>query len=83
MVHLTENIKKEMSVMSSSWEILIVVAVYLIGMLYIGFKCVKESSGSASDFFLGGRKLGPFVTAMSAEASDMSSYLPTPRRSWP
>lgn len=60
---------------SSSLQILLVVAVYLIGMLYIGFKCVKESSGSASDFFLGGRKLGPFVTAMSAEASDMSSYL--------
>ena len=60
---------------SSSLEILLVVAVYLIGMLYIGFKCVEESSGSASDFFLGGRKLGPFVTAMSAEASDMSSYL--------
>ena len=29
---------------------------------------------STSDFYLGGRKLGPFVTAMSAEASDMSSY---------
>ena len=27
------------------------------------------------DFYLGGRKLGPFVTAMSAEASDMSSWL--------
>ena len=29
----------------------------------------------AGDFYLGGRKLGPFVAAMSAEASDMSSYL--------
>ena len=28
-----------------------------------------------SDFYLGGRKLGPIVTAMSAEASDMSSWL--------
>ena len=30
---------------------------------------------STSDFYLGGRKLGPLVTAMSAEASDMSGYL--------
>ena len=37
---------------------------YLGLMLAIGFY-----------FYLGGRKLGPFVTAMSAEASDMSSWL--------
>ena len=47
---------------------------YLIGMLAIGFYCAKQTS-STSDFYLGGRSLGPFVTAMSAEASDMSSYL--------
>ena len=36
----------------------------------------KKGSGSSSDdFYLGGRKMGPVVTAMSAEASDMSSYL--------
>lgn len=35
-----------------------------------------EGRGSSShEFYLGGRKLGPIVTAMSAEASDMSSYL--------
>lgn len=32
-------------------------------------------NNSTDDFYLGGRKLGPFVTAMSAEASDMSSWL--------
>ena len=47
---------------------------YLLGMLYIGFK-TADRTGSAGDFYLGGRKLGPFVTAMSAEASDMSSWL--------
>ncbi len=54
--------------------ILISIFVYLIGMLSIGFYCAKRTV-STSDFFLGGRKLGPYVTAMSAEASDMSSYL--------
>lgn len=48
--------------------------IYLLGMLYIGFK-TADRTGSAGDFYLGGRKLGPFVTAMSAEASDMSSWL--------
>ncbi|MDD7270589.1 MAG: sodium:proline symporter, partial [Spirochaetales bacterium] len=54
--------------------ILLTILLYLAGMLLIGFICAKKNS-SSSDFYLGGRKLGPFVTAMSAEASDMSSYL--------
>jgi sodium/proline symporter len=43
-------------------------------MVAIGFICSKENN-NVDDFYLGGRKLGPFVTAMSAEASDMSSWL--------
>ena len=54
--------------------ILATIFVYLAGMLVIGFRCAKKNETSA-DFYLGGRKLGPLVTAMSAEASDMSSYL--------
>ncbi len=50
------------------------IVLYLLGMLAIGFKCSKGNE-STSDFYLGGRKMGPLVTAMSAEASDMSSYL--------
>ena len=34
-----------------------------------------KKNNSAGDYYLGGRKLGPVVTAMSAEASDMSSWL--------
>ena len=52
----------------------ITIVLYLVGMLWIGAHYAKENS-SSSDFYLGGRKLGPLVTAMSAEASDMSSYL--------
>lgn len=54
--------------------IMITIAVYLLGMLVIGFLCSKKNR-STDDFYLGGRKLGPLVTAMSAEASDMSSWL--------
>ncbi len=54
--------------------ILLTMIVYLLGMLMIGF-IVSRQNATVSDFYLGGRRLGPFVTAMSAEASDMSSYL--------
>ena len=54
--------------------ILIVIALYLIGMMAIGIAFSRKNE-TTSDFYLGGRKLGPFVTAMSAEASDMSSWL--------
>ena len=54
--------------------IMITIAVYLLGMLYIGYLCSKKNRNT-DDFYLGGRKLGPLVTAMSAEASDMSSWL--------
>ena len=53
---------------------LIAIAVYLAAMLLIGIWCSKKNK-TTGDFYLGGRKLGPFVTAMSAEASDMSSWL--------
>lgn len=54
--------------------ILATIVLYLIMMLIIGFRFSKKNN-SANDFYLGGRKLGPLVTAMSAEASDMSSWL--------
>ena len=54
--------------------ILIVIALYLIGMMAIGIAFSRKNE-TTSDFYLGGRKLGPFVTAISAEASDMSSWL--------
>ena len=58
---------------ATSIYILIAVVVYLIGMLFIGFR--YSNNNTSEDFYLGGRKLGPIVTAMSTEASDMSAYL--------
>ena len=54
--------------------ICLAIAVYLIAMLGVGVWFAKKNN-SVDDFYLGGRKLGPFVTAMSAVASDMSSWL--------
>ena len=54
--------------------ILITILVYLGGMIAIGAVFSRKNK-DVSDFYLGGRKLGPLVSAMSAEASDMSSYL--------
>ena len=54
--------------------IVLAIVVYLAMMLYIGF-IMSNKNKNTDDFYLGGRKLGPLVTAMSAEASDMSSWL--------
>ncbi|MBR0148514.1 MAG: sodium/proline symporter [Lachnospiraceae bacterium] len=54
--------------------IILAIIIYLAVLLYLGFKYSKKNL-SVSDYYLGGRKLGPYVTAMSAEASDMSSWL--------
>ena len=54
--------------------IMATIAIYLLGMLAIGF-IFSKNNGDSTDFYLGGRKMGPFITAMSAEASDMSSWL--------
>ena len=57
-----------------SFVIMVTIAVYLLMMLAIGF-IYSKSNNDSTDFYLGGRKMGPLVTAMSAEASDMSSWL--------
>lgn len=58
----------------STLGMLIVIILYLMLMIGIGIHFSKKQ-GNAGDYYLGGRKLGPIVTAMSAEASDMSSWL--------
>ena len=49
---------------------------YFILMLGIGvFFFFKERGAGEKEYFLGGRSMGPWVTAMSAQASDMSAWL--------
>ena len=59
---------------SGSIILVVTIAVYLLSMVGIGVFYSRRNK-STDDFYLGGRKLGPLVTAMSAEASDMSAYL--------
>ncbi|MCC8073470.1 MAG: sodium/proline symporter [Clostridiales bacterium] len=54
--------------------ILIAIVVYLLAVISVGL-IFSRNTKNVGDFYLGGRKLGPLVAAMSAEASDMSSYL--------
>ena len=54
--------------------VLIAFGVYLIGMVFIGAVYMRRNSNS-EDYFLGGRNLGGFVAALSAQASDMSGWL--------
>ena len=58
----------------TTWGIFAIIIIYLLGMVAVGLYYMKKNS-STGDYYLGGRKLGPIVTAMSAEASDMSSWL--------
>ncbi|HHU23058.1 MAG TPA: sodium/proline symporter PutP [Clostridiales bacterium] len=61
--------------MDSTMQILIAMCIYMAVVLGIGFAFAKRANRSSEYFFLGGRTLGPWVTAMSAEASDMSGWL--------
>ncbi len=57
------------------WEISVFV-VYLLFMLAIGvFFFVKSKNGGEKSYFLGGRQMGPWVSALSAGASDMSAWV--------
>ncbi|MBQ8716533.1 MAG: sodium:proline symporter, partial [Clostridia bacterium] len=52
----------------------VAIIAYMAYIVWVGVKCSRRNKNT-DDFYLGGRKLGPYVTAMSAEASDMSSWL--------
>ena len=60
--------------LSTTWVMVVAIVVYMAMMIYVGIRCSKQNK-TTDDFYLGGRKLGPVVTAMSAEASDMSAWL--------
>ena len=60
---------------ADSVQILIAMIVYMIIVLGIGVYFTRRAQTNTENYFLGGRTLGPWVTAMSAEASDMSGWL--------
>ena len=56
-------------------QILIAIIVYMAIVIAIGVYYAKRANKNSDEYYLGGRSLGPWVTAMSAEASDMSGWL--------
>lgn len=60
--------------MSDSVYQLIAIIIYLAGMILIGLYAYRKTT-NLNDYMLGGRNLGPFATALSAGASDMSQWL--------
>ena len=60
---------------SSQIAIMATIILYLCFVIVTGIMIGRRSKKSAEGFYLGGRGMGPLVTAMSAEASEMSSWL--------
>lgn len=61
--------------MNDQLELLLAMAGYMLIVILIGIFFAKKSQANSDNYFLGGRSLGPWVAAMSAEASDMSGWL--------
>lgn len=60
--------------MSAETATTLIFVVYILGMVLIGFMAYRATH-NFDDYILGGRRLGGFVTALSAGASDMSGWL--------
>lgn len=60
---------------TSTLQIFITMSCYMALVIGIGLFYAKRANTNSDNYFLGGRSLGPWVAAMSAEASDMSGWL--------
>ena len=59
-----------------NWTEAIVFIVYLLFMIGVGlFFFLRSKGGGEKEYFLGGRRMGPWVSALSAGASDMSAWV--------
>ena len=55
--------------------VMLAMLLYFVVVVVVGFIYAKRSNSSSEEYFLGGRGLGPGLTALSAEASDLSGWL--------
>lgn len=60
---------------ANTLQILIAMIAYMAVVIGIGLIYAKRANKNSEEYYLGGRSLGPWITAMSAEASDMSGWL--------
>ncbi|KAA1037709.1 sodium/proline symporter PutP [Macrococcus equipercicus] len=65
-----QNVKIE-----ATWMTYVMIAVYFLILLGIGYYAYKQSTSTLDEYMLGGRSLGPLVTALSAGAADMSGWM--------
>lgn len=64
----------DVNLMTNDIYQLIAIVFYMAAMIFIGYYAYKKTS-NLTDYMLGGRSLGPAVTALSAGAADMSGWL--------
>ena len=74
-IHIYEHSIGGMENHGETMQIMITMIVYMAAVIAIGIAFARKANKSSEAYFLGGRSLGPWVTAMSAEASDMSGWL--------
>ena len=67
----------------SQGQIFLAMVGYMAVVIGIGIYYARRASTSSDYFLIGGRTLGPWVTAMAAEASDMSGWLLMGLPGWP
>lgn len=59
----------------ANWQTYVMIIVYFLILLIIGFYGYRQATGNLNEFMLGGRSIGPYITALSAGASDMSGWM--------
>ena len=59
----------------TDWQTYIMIAIYFIILLIIGYYGYRQATDNISEYMLGGRNIGPYITALSAGASDMSGWM--------
>ncbi len=63
------------SQVNPDWQTYIMIIIYFAILLGIGYYGYKQATSNLSEYMLGGRNIGPWVTALSAGASDMSGWM--------
>ena len=60
---------------TAGWEEYLMMVLYFLVLIGIGIYAYKQSTANLDEYMLGGRNIGPYVTALSAGASDMSGWM--------
>ncbi|NLW48150.1 MAG: sodium:proline symporter, partial [Firmicutes bacterium] len=56
-------------------QIFMAMCIYMAVVIGIGVYYIKRANQNSENYLIGGRSIGPWITAMGAEASDMSGWL--------